>query len=84
MPITRVQVLSEISIETVFNKEEKMKSSITIESRFNELIEEYGRFLRHMIIRVCPKGYGLAVPHVLMTDPARAPGSRGRAAATDR
>ena len=36
-----------------------MKSSVSIESRFNELIEEYGRFLRHMIIRVCPKDMGL-------------------------
>jgi RNA polymerase sigma-70 factor, ECF subfamily len=36
-----------------------MKSSVSIESRFNELIEEYGRFLRQMIIRVCPKEMGL-------------------------
>jgi RNA polymerase sigma-70 factor (ECF subfamily) len=36
-----------------------MKSSVSIESRFNELIEEYGRLLRHMIIRVCPKEMGL-------------------------
>src|SRR5687767_10552147 len=36
-----------------------MKSSVSTESRFNELIEEYGRFLRHMIIRVCPKDMGL-------------------------
>jgi RNA polymerase sigma-70 factor (ECF subfamily) len=36
-----------------------MKSSVSIESRFNELIEEYGRFLRHIIIRVCPKDMGL-------------------------
>jgi RNA polymerase sigma factor (sigma-70 family) len=36
-----------------------MKSSVSIETRFNELLQEYGRFLRQTIIRVCPKDLGL-------------------------
>ena len=36
-----------------------MKSSATIESRFDDLLKEYGRFLRQTIIRVCPKDLGL-------------------------
>lgn len=36
-----------------------MKPTVSTESRFNELIEEYGRLLRQMIIRVCPKDLGL-------------------------
>ena len=30
-----------------------------LETRFNALLEEYGRFLRQTIIRVCPKNLGL-------------------------
>jgi RNA polymerase sigma-70 factor (ECF subfamily) len=36
-----------------------MKSDIQIEGRFERLVEEYGRFLRQAIIRVCPKDLGL-------------------------
>ena len=36
-----------------------MKSSASIETRFNDLLKEYGRFLRQTIIRVCPKDLGL-------------------------
>lgn len=36
-----------------------MKSGASIEIQFNELIQEYGRFLRQTIIRVCPKDLGL-------------------------
>lgn len=36
-----------------------MKSMTSIETRFNALIQEYGRFLRQTIIRVCPKDLGL-------------------------
>ena len=36
-----------------------MKASVSSEIRFNKLLEEYGRFLRQAIIRVCPKDLGL-------------------------
>ncbi len=36
-----------------------MKSNLSIETQFNFLLEEYGRFLRQAIIRVCPKDLGL-------------------------
>lgn len=36
-----------------------MKSSASIETRFDALIEAYGRFLRQTIVRVCPKQLGL-------------------------
>ncbi len=36
-----------------------MKFGTSIEIHFNELIQEYGRFLRQAIIRVCPKDLGL-------------------------
>ncbi len=36
-----------------------MKSITTTESRFNAIVEEYGRFLRRTIIRVCPQDLGL-------------------------
>ncbi len=36
-----------------------MKSNVSIEAQFNSLLEQYGRFLRQTIIRVCPQDMGL-------------------------
>ena len=36
-----------------------MKSNVALETKFNSLLEEYGRFLRQTIVRVCPKDLGL-------------------------
>jgi hypothetical protein len=37
----------------------EMKSAASAETRFEEVVREYGRFLRQVIIRVCPKDLGL-------------------------
>lgn len=43
---------------------QEMKSVTTTESRFNAIVEEYGRFLRQTIIHVCPKDLGLQYDEV--------------------
>lgn len=37
----------------------EMKSAASAGTRFEEVVQEYGRFLRQVIIRVCPKDMGL-------------------------
>jgi hypothetical protein len=36
-----------------------MEPSVSTETRFAALVEEYGHFLRRTIIRLCPKDLGL-------------------------